>query len=140
MEKHIIKGIISSPFGTRQDPLNPDTWRVHNGIDISASIGTRIFSPIDGEVVATYCHSKGGITLIIKDLEGKIRIGLCHLFRCTVSKGMRIKKGQQIALSGNSGSATTGAHLHYSLKTGGKWSDGEYIAGKWSDPTPYLTY
>jgi len=140
MKTPIINGIISSPFGTRKDPLNPATWRIHNGIDIAATIGTPIHSPIDGEVVATHYHSKGGMTLIIKDLKGKIRLGFCHLFRYTVTKGMTIKKGQIIALSGNSGGATTGAHLHFSLKTGGKWVDEEYIAGKWSDPTPYLNY
>ena len=140
MKKHTINGILSSPFGTRKDPLNPSTWRIHNGIDIAATVGTPIHSPINGEVVATYYHNKGGTTLIIKDLKGKIRLGFCHLQRHTVTPGMTIKKGDLIALSGNSGGATTGAHLHFSLKTGGTWSDGEYVGGKWADPTPYLTY
>ena len=140
MAKHIINGIISSPFGTRKDPINRATWHVHNGIDISASIGTPIYSPIDAEIVATYNHDKGGVTLIIKDLEDKIRLGFCHLFHCTVAQGKIVKKGQQIAYSGNSGSATTGAHLHFSLKNGGTWMDGEYTGGEWADPTPYLTY
>lgn len=140
MKKHTINGIISSPFGTRRDPIDPTTWRIHNGIDIAATIGTPIYSPINGEIVATYHHPKGGTTLIIKDLKGKIRLGFCHLQRNILSKGMTIKKGDRIAISGNSGSATTGAHLHFSLKTGGKWSEGEYIAGKWSDPSPYLTF
>ncbi len=140
MKKQTIKGIISSPFGTRRDPLTPSTWRVHNGIDIAAPIGTPIYSPINGEVVATYFHAKGGKTIILKDSDNEIRLGFCHLQKMLVEPNTTIKQGQRIALSGNTGAATTGAHLHFSLKTGGQWIGDDYTDGQWQNPAAYLTF
>ena len=42
----------------------------------------------------------------------KYRSRFLHLSKSLVRKGQRVKRGQKIALSGNTG-ASTGAHLHY---------------------------
>lgn len=137
----ICKGVISSSFGTRRDPMMPTTWREHNGIDIAAPIGTPIFSPIDGLVMGYFRHSTGGNTLILSDTEGIIRIGMCHLHGCYVREGDFVKRGQQVATVGETGRCT-GPHLHLSLKTGGKWSMRfkEYLGGNWADPSHLLEF
>lgn len=94
---------ITQPFG-------PD----HNGIDLHADLNTPIISPANGIVEKVYYADLGGNQLIIRHDNG-YRTGYAHLTRSLVNEGDRVTQGQQIALSGNSGSATTGAHLHFVL-------------------------
>lgn len=137
----ICEGRISSPFGTRPDPLMPSTWSQHNGVDIAAPIGTPVFSPIDGVVMGRYKHSTGGNTLILADEKGKLRVGMCHLCGTYVKEGEMVKKGERIATVGDTGRCT-GAHLHLSLKNLGTWNFEyrEYIGGKWQDPTSLIEF
>lgn len=137
----VCQGRISSPFGTRPDPLQPATWTQHNGVDIAAAIGTPIFSPIDGVVMGRYKHSTGGNTLILADEAGKLRVGMCHLNGTYVRVGEMVKRGERIATVGDTGRCT-GAHLHLSLKSGGLWNFQyrEYIGGKWQDPTHLIEF
>lgn len=139
--KKVCTGPITSPFGVRRDPLMPTTWRQHNGVDIGAPVGTPVFSPIEGVVMGYFRHSIGGNTLILADNEGVRRVGMCHLSGCYVREGEFVKKGQRVALVGQTGRCT-GPHLHLSLKTGGKWSHEfkEYIGGNWADPTPLIEF
>lgn len=86
----------------------------HNGIDLHASPGTVIVSPADGVVKNVYYADEGGNQLIIAHDNG-YGTGYAHLTQSLVNIGDRVSQGQQIALSGNTGTATTGAHLHFVL-------------------------
>ncbi len=120
--RRVTEGRITSPFGRRRDPIHPNTWKEHNGIDIGAPVGTPVYAPADGVVRSTYTHSAGGMTLLMTSTDGTVRYGFCHLSGYTVKPGERVMRGQQIARSGNTG-RSTGPHLHFSVKTGGRWHD-----------------
>lgn len=136
MKKKVIEGTITSHFGVRYHPLD-GVSSAHQGIDIAAKIGTPIYSPTDGVVAAVYTHLSGGLTLILRSECKKIRYGMCHLSEAKLQEGDSVKKGDLVALSGNSG-RSTGPHLHYSVKLGGDWRGGQYIGGKFVDSEPYL--
>jgi len=132
----VITGRITSPFGDRTHPV-ARLKTFHNGVDVSAPIGTPIYSPIDGYVMESYTHASGGETIIIGD-GLFLRFGFAHLNKKLVKKGDIIAKGQQIAECGNTG-VSTGAHLHFTAKTGGKWTNGQYVGGDFVNPESYLT-
>lgn len=132
----IIEGYITSPFGARRDPIEA-TVRFHQGVDIAAPVGTPIYSPTAGVVAAIYEHPTGGRTMILRSQCGKVRYGFCHLSSFEKKVGDRLNVGSMIARSGNSG-RSTGAHLHYSVKCGGEWIDGQYVGGEWVDSAKYI--
>lgn len=134
--KKVIQGVVTSHFGGRVDPIG-GVYRIHQGIDISAAVGTPIYSPTDGVVSAIYNHLQGGLTLILRSKCGVLRYGMCHLSDISLVQGDEVAKGDLVALSGNTG-RSTGAHLHFSVKSAGKWYSEQYVGGKYIDSEPYL--
>ena len=130
-----------SRFGYRTHPVTGER-KMHNGVDISAPIGTSVFSPVDGEIMEAFmCPYGGGRTLTIADEELRvIRYSFAHLNNNTiVPVGAKVKKGQKIAESGNTGTST-GPHLHFGIKTDGKWVGRTYVGGNFINPEPYLNF
>jgi murein DD-endopeptidase len=107
-----VKGKISSPFGNRKHPITGITT-FHNGIDIAVPVGTIIVCPYNGEVIQVNVSDLGGKQIIIMHDNG-YKTGYAHLSQQLVIKGEKVKKGQKIALSGNTGKST-GPHLHLTL-------------------------
>jgi murein DD-endopeptidase MepM/ murein hydrolase activator NlpD len=106
------EGWVSSRFGYRVSPFT-NKKEFHSGLDISSRVGTEILSPADG-VVASIEKSDGlGLFITINHGYGfKTIYG--HLSKTLVKNGQAIKRGQNIALMGNSG-RSTGSHLHYEV-------------------------
>ncbi len=134
--KKVIEGVVTSRFGGRHHPLE-GVFKVHQGIDVSAVVGTPIYSPTDGTVAAVFTHISGGLTLVLRSDCGLIRYGMCHLNTVPLEEGDEVRKGEIVAYSGNSG-RSTGPHLHYSVKTGGKWYGEQYVGGSYVDSEKYL--
>jgi murein DD-endopeptidase MepM/ murein hydrolase activator NlpD len=108
-----IKDTITSPFGMRTHPVDGGE-KFHNGIDIRANVGTPIKAPDNGTVTQVYSNDAGGKQLIIK-LDSGYTAGFAHLSEYSVKAGDKVKAGQIVAKSGNTGN-TTGAHLHFTIK------------------------
>jgi len=89
----------------------------HQAIDIAAPVGTPILAPLNGVVKSLYYNSRGGNQLIIQHDNGMIT-GYAHLYESLYNVGQRVKQGEVIALSGDTGTGT-GAHLHFTLRNGG---------------------
>ncbi|MBW2644852.1 MAG: peptidoglycan DD-metalloendopeptidase family protein [Deltaproteobacteria bacterium] len=109
-------GWVSSRFGYRTSPFT-GRREFHKGLDIAARAGTPIVAPASG--VVTFVGKKGayGLMAIINHGHGVVtRYG--HLKKCTVKRGSRVKRGDKIALLGNSG-RSTGPHLHYEVNVNG---------------------
>lgn len=109
---------ISSHFNPRR--LHPVTRRVapHKGTDFPVAIGTPIVAPADGVVDHVAYQANGaGKYIRIRHSNG-ISTVYMHLSRQLVRIGQAVKKGERIALSGNTG-RSTGPHLHYELHING---------------------
>lgn len=102
---------VTSNFGGRNAPVAGASTN-HNGIDLGAPKGTPIYAPEDG-VLGGNQTSKGGNQLWVNGASG-YRFGFAHLDKYAVQPGARVKKGQLIGYTGNSGIGT-GAHLHFTV-------------------------
>jgi murein DD-endopeptidase MepM/ murein hydrolase activator NlpD len=118
---HPVAAKISSPFGYRTHPVTK-VQQFHNGVDLPVPVNTQIKSPMGGMVAEVYSNAAGGNQLVIKHDNG-FTTGYAHLTKALVKKGDKIKQGDIIAMSGNTGK-TTGPHLHFTLKDkSGNWVD-----------------
>lgn len=135
----VCEGEITSPFGKRINPITGEEGTDHNGVDIGCPVGTPVYAPAECIVMQVYDHDKGGKTIILRDVANNDRFGFCHLAKYEVRAGTRVKKGQLIALSGNTG-ASTGPHLHFSYGTGGYWKDGVCKGFKYENPVSKIKF
>ena len=102
---------FTSPFGKR--------WgRMHNGTDFAASHGTPIYSTADGVVIsAGWGQGYGNLVKIQHDFGIETRYA--HMSKISVKVGQRVSRGQQVGAMGSTG-RSTGTHLHYEVRVGGK--------------------
>ncbi|MDX2129183.1 MAG: M23 family metallopeptidase [Chloroherpetonaceae bacterium] len=104
----IVRGRLSQKFS----PLTS-----HYGIDISTSSNEPISVIADGVVLFSDWISDFGYTIIVQ--HDFIVSFYKHCNRILVREGEQVKKGQTIALAGNTGLESYGAHLHLEI-----WKDG----------------
>ncbi|MGD9368027.1 MAG: M23 family metallopeptidase [Desulfobacteraceae bacterium] len=110
------KGWFSSNFGYRVSPFT-GRKELHKGLDIATREGTPIIAPADG--VVTYSGKKwliGNMITIDHGYGMVTRYG--HISKLIKKKGNRVKRGEVIALVGNTG-RSTGPHLHYEVRLNG---------------------
>jgi hypothetical protein len=91
------------------------TPRMHYGQDFEVPYGTDVYATGDGIVAESGWNSGGFGNYIVIDHDYGIQTTYGHLSNIRVSKGMNIKRGDMIGLSGNSGSSS-GPHLHYQIE------------------------
>lgn len=119
-------GWLTSHFSrARKHPLLHGTRR-HEGIDVSAPMGTPIIAPASGVVRASGRESGYGLMIEIDHGNG-IVTKYAHCSRIDVRVGQRVSRGDRIGAVGNTGLAT-GPHLHYEI----------HIRGKAVDPLTYV--
>lgn len=107
----------SSGFGPRRHPVT-GRWQAHNGYDMAAPKGTKIFAPVGGRVVfAGTQRGYGKVVKIRHDLG--YQTVYAHMSVIRVKKGDRIARWQHIGDVGNTG-RSTGNHLHYEIRRYGK--------------------
>lgn len=102
---------ISSPFGYRIHPVTGE-YSFHTGIDLPVPEGTPIYSWFSGEV--TSAAESGGNGIFIVVTNGDVKTSYLHLSQLNVTTGQKVKQGDLIGYSGNTG-MSTGPHLHLSL-------------------------
>lgn len=129
---------ITSPFGMRKDPTDPSKQQMHKGIDIRCDNEAVLATEKDGKVVAVNdnANTPGGKSVTVEyTREGgaKVQVSYLHLSSTSVKAGDTVNAGQQIGVSGNTGTRTTGSHLHLGVKQIA--SDG---TGRDMDPAAYL--
>ena len=110
------KGWITSKFGYRISPFTGKR-EFHKGLDIGARKKSSIIATANG--VITYIGKKGllGRVVIIDHGHGVVtRYG--HIHKALKKRGETVKRGDVIALVGNTG-RTTGSHLHYEVMVNG---------------------
>jgi murein DD-endopeptidase MepM/ murein hydrolase activator NlpD len=115
------QGWLSSAFAAMREHPILHVARPHEGIDVSAPMGTPIEAPAAGVVRSTGWEAGYGNTIEIDHGFG-IVTRFAHTSRILVHQGQRVQRGDRIALVGNSGLAT-GPHLHYEVHVNGKAVD-----------------
>ncbi|AWZ04817.1 MULTISPECIES: M23 family metallopeptidase [unclassified Streptomyces] len=88
---------------------------VHTGIDFPVSYGTSVMAATDGTVRSQWNSAYGN--MVILTAPDGTETWYCHLSSAKIRSG-KVKAGDVIAYSGNSGNST-GPHLHFEVRPGG---------------------
>jgi murein DD-endopeptidase MepM/ murein hydrolase activator NlpD len=92
----------------------------HSGTDFKAEVGTPVYASFDGRVTRVNWNTRvNGYCVELDHPREGVKTLYLHLSKVTAKRGGYVKKGQQIALSGNTG-RTSAPHLHYEIKGRGK--------------------
>lgn len=122
-----VDGPVGSGFGFRSDPF---TGRpaLHSGLDFAVEPGTPILAAAGGVVVSAENHPAYGNLLEI-DHGNNLVTRYAHCSKIDVKPGDIVRRGQVIALSGNTG-RSTGPHLHFEVLVDGVPQDpAKFLAG-----------
>jgi murein DD-endopeptidase MepM/ murein hydrolase activator NlpD len=114
-------GWLSSAFSLMRFHPILHEGRAHEGIDVSAPMGSPIEAPANGTVIQAGWEAGYGNTLVIDHGFG-VQTKFAHASRLLVRIGARVRRGERIALVGNTG-LSTGPHLHYEVHVNGRAVD-----------------
>lgn len=126
---------VSSLYGMRVHPRY-GTWRMHEGVDLSAPKGTSVYAT--GNAVVSRSGWQPGYGYLIELNHGfgyKTRYG--HLSKMYVHVGDSVTRGQVIADVGNTG-VSSGSHLHYEVRFRNKTVNPIHYFNKDMSPEAYL--
>ena len=104
--------VVTSPYGYRTDPFTRKR-AFHSGIDLRANYEPA-YAITYGEVIRVGYDKRSGNYVTIR--HGSLTLSYCHLSQSLVAKGTRVRPGTPIGITGNTGSRSTGPHLHLTLK------------------------
>jgi len=119
------EGWLTSQFGYRKSPYT-GLREFHKGLDISNRKGESIVAPADGTVTFVGASALRGNYMIVNHGYGVIT-QYAHLQKALKRLGEEVKRGDTIALMGNTG-RSTGPHLHYEV----------YLNGVPVNPSKYI--
>ena len=121
----VTAGVVTSDCGKRENPLL-HKQELHDGLDIAVPQGTEVVAVKSSTVTEVRTSATYGKLLRFETTDG-YTILYAHLSEILVGQGEKIKQGQVVAKSGNTG-LSTGPHLHYGI----------YREGKLLNPMEYL--
>ncbi|MCA9446760.1 MAG: M23 family metallopeptidase [Candidatus Omnitrophica bacterium] len=116
---------VSSGWGRRIDPFSKRSreglggpkprFSMHHGIDLAVPVGTPVQAARDGEVIEV-SHSRygHGNSIKIRHDDGWVTV-YSHNSKLLKKEGDKVKQGDLIAYSGNTG-RSTGPHLHFEIR------------------------
>lgn len=113
---------VTSPFGVREDPLDPSKKQMHSGMDIRCDKEILMATESNGKIVKVNHNgqTEAGKSVTVeyeREDQTKVQVTYAHLDSVTMKVGDTVKAGQQLGISGNTGTRTTGPHLHLEVKT-----------------------
>ena len=114
-----LKGVVSQGYDAA----------IHPYVDITAPSGSVVKAVLDGTVIFSGWSDDAGHTIQIQH-DGDIVSIYKHNEKLLKKTGDKVSAGTPIALVGNTGEMTTGAHLHFEL-----WHKGETL-----DPTKHISF
>ena len=114
-----VKYRLSDGFRFRDVHPVFGTPKMHYGQDFGTPIGTEVYATGNGTISETGSYSSGYGTYIVIDHGYGLRTTYGHLSRVAVKKGEYVRRGDLIALSGNTGTSS-GPHLHYEIAQFGR--------------------
>ena len=109
--------LLTASYGMRIHPFYK-TLQSHQGVDYTIPEGSRVFATADGVVRdAAQRNSTQGQTVVIDHGNG-YETSYSHLSKINVRKGQTVRRGDIIALSGDTG-LSLAPHLHYEVRLDG---------------------
>ena len=115
-----VEGVISQGFDPRSN---------HLAIDVAAKIGSAVKAVADATVIHAEWSSATGYNLILIHQNNMLSV-YKHNGELFKKQGDAVRAGEVIALVGDTGELSTGAHLHFEL-----WRDAKPI-----DPQNYINF
>ncbi len=111
---------VTSAFGMRQDPTDGTKQQMHKGLDIRCNGDAVLATENGGKVVAVNQNrnTPGGKSLTVEYARAdgsKVQCTYMHLGEISVKTGDTVQAGQRLGTSGNTGTRTTGEHLHFGV-------------------------
>ena len=103
---------LTSPYGYRVHPVT-GKYTLHNGVDLAAAKGTKIYATKSGKVTTAVYNYSWGYYVVINHLDGFSSL-YGHMTNFVVSEGQYVKRGQLIGYMGSTG-WSTGPHLHFTI-------------------------
>lgn len=126
--------LLTASYGMRIHPFYK-TLKSHQGVDYTIPEGSRVFATADGRVKEASKSSTAGQTVVIDHGNG-FETSYSHLGRINVTRGQEVRRGDIIALSGNSGLSLS-PHLHYEVRHNGMRVDPIHYFFLELSPTDY---
>ncbi|MFI3258884.1 MAG: M23 family metallopeptidase [Rikenellaceae bacterium] len=108
---------LTASFGERMHPFYKTT-KHHSGVDYTIPEGRRVFATADGVIKSYSLESAPSGKSITIDHGNGYETYYAHLSLIDIPKSRRVKRGDIIGLSGNSGLSLT-PHLHYEVRYNG---------------------
>jgi murein DD-endopeptidase MepM/ murein hydrolase activator NlpD len=115
-----VKGVVSSLFSLKEK---------HYGIDIAAKPNESVLATMKGTVIYAGFDANCGYVIHIQHSNGFVSV-YKHNARLLKKEGDEISSGEVVALAGNTGSLSTGDHLHFEL----------WYKGKAVNPSEYINF
>lgn len=136
-------GVITQHFGARPEYYKQFGLPGHEGLDLQAPDGSRIFACADGVVKlvvnSSIAGGNYGIQVRLLHEGGLYETIYAHLLETKVQEGQIVYQGDLIGLADTTGNAR-GNHLHLTLKVYGDYA--KYAAkgygGTIANPTPFM--
>lgn len=126
--------LLTTSYGMRIHPFYK-TLTSHQGVDYAIPEGSRVFATADGRVKEIKRSSTSGQTVIIDHGNG-YETSYSHLSKISVVRNQQVRRGDIIALSGDTG-LSLAPHLHYEVRLGGVRVDPIHYFFMELDPTEY---
>ena len=109
---------ITGRFGTLSEFRKARGMQPHSGVDWARPEGTPIPAIANGTIVLQQFSKVLGNVSVLR-VMGKDKqiyyVGLCHLKAEGLEVGQRVREGDTIGFVGNTGSASSGPHLHMTI-------------------------
>jgi len=115
-----VKGMITSKYEINNN---------HLAVDIVSKENSPIMAILDGNVVFTGYTKETGYIIYLQHKNNILSV-YKHVKNTLVKQGDYIKKGKVIATMGNTGTITSGPHLHFEL-----WNNGTPV-----NPEDYISF
>lgn len=126
--REIEEPLVRPADGIRTSPFGPRWGRAHEGVDIGGASGAPIHAAASGVVVAAGWNGGYGRLVVIRH-AGDLTTAYAHMSAITTAVGRPVARGEVIGRMGSTGHST-GTHLHFETRHGGRAVD----------PEPYLRY
>ena len=127
--------LLTASYGMRIHPVY-NSLQSHQGVDYTIPEGSRVFATADGTVrEVAQRNSTSGQTVVIDHGNG-YETSYNHLSKIDVRKGQQVRRGDIIALSGDTG-LSLAPHLHYEVRYNGMRVDPIHYFFMELSPTEY---